>query len=237
MCAPDSPGGTPGHKRGTLGIPASSRHAVALLPPIGVRASNRTAQAVWEETSEQVESAGQVVCHFHAAGVGGAPAGQGPPGRAGGRWAGGRGVRSGPEEQPVSGLESDVVGDLLPAPVRAVEIAKPQGGTRMLGVPTVGDRIAQTVVALMLEPRTEQIFHADSYGYRPGRSAHHALAVCRERCWKKHWVLNIDIRAFLDSLNHDLVVKAVTANITAERQWVPYVKRWLTAPLQHPDGT
>ena len=130
-------------------------------------------------------------------------------------------------------------GTYFPPPVRAVEIAKPHGGgTRMLGVPTIGDRIAQTVAALTLEPRTEAIFHADSYGYRPGRSAHQALAACRERCWKKDWVLDVDIRAFFDSLDHDLVVKAVTANITTEQRWVLlYVKRWLTAPLQHPDGT
>ena len=130
-------------------------------------------------------------------------------------------------------------GTYFPPPVRAVEIAKPHGGgTRMLGVPTVAHRIAQTVVALTLEPRTEQIFHRDSYGYRPGRSAHQALAACRARCWKKDWVLDVDIRAFFDSLNHDLVVKAVTANITTEQRWVLlYVKRWLTAPLQFPDGS
>ena len=129
-------------------------------------------------------------------------------------------------------------GTYFPPPVRAVEIAKPQGGVRILGVPTVGDRIAQTVVAKTLEPRTEQIFHSDSYGYRTGRSAHQALAVCRERCWRKSWVLDLDIRAFFDSLGHDLVVKAVTANITTEQRWVLlYVKRWLMAPLQHPDGT
>jgi group II intron reverse transcriptase/maturase len=105
-------------------------------------------------------------------------------------------------------------------------------------VPTVGDRIAQTVVALTLEPRTEAIFHRDSYGYRSGKSAHQALVACRERCWKKDWVLDVDIRAFFDSLNHDLVVKAVAANITTEQRWVLlYVKRWLTAPLQHSDGT
>jgi retron-type reverse transcriptase len=92
-------------------------------------------------------------------------------------------------------------GTYFPPPVRAVEIAKPQG-TRVLGVPTVGDRIAQTVVALTLEQRTEAIFHADSYGYRPGKSAHDALAACRERCWKKDWVLDLDIRAFLDASSH-----------------------------------
>ena len=155
----------------------------------------------------------------------------------------------GVDEQSIVVFESDLKGNLykiwnrmssgtyFPPPVRAVEIPKPQG-TRVLGVPTVGDRIAQTVVALTLEPRTEVIFHPDSYGYRPGKSAHDALAACRERCWQKDWVLDLDIRSFFDSLEHDLVVKAVSANITAEQRWVLlYVKRWLTAPLQLPDGT
>ena len=156
----------------------------------------------------------------------------------------------GVDEQSLAEFETDLKNNLykiwnrlssgtyFPPPVRAVEIPKPQGGVRVLGVPTVGDRIAQTVVAMTLEPRTEQIFHPDSYGYRPGRSAHQALAACRERCWEKPWVLDLDIRAFFDSLDHDLVVKAVTANITDEQRWVLlYVKRWLKAPLQHPDGT
>jgi group II intron reverse transcriptase/maturase len=156
----------------------------------------------------------------------------------------------GVDEQSLAGFEADLKNNLykiwnrlssgtyFPPPVRAVEIPKPQGGVRVLGVPTVGDRIAQTVVAMTLEPRTEQIFHPDSYGYRPGRSAHQALAACRKRCWEKPWVLDLDIRAFFDSLDHDLVVKAVTANITDEQRWVLlYVKRWLKAPLQHPDGT
>ena len=90
-------------------------------------------------------------------------------------------------------------GTYFPPPVKAVEIPKPHGGgTRILGVPTVADRIAQTVVALRLEPRTEAIFHPDSYGYRPGKSAHDALQKCRERCWRKNWVLDLDIRKFLD---------------------------------------
>ncbi len=130
-------------------------------------------------------------------------------------------------------------GTYFPPAVRAVEIPKPHGGgVRVLGVPTVGDRIAQTVAALTLEPRTEAIFHPDSYGYRPGRSARQALTACRDRCWKKDWVLDLDIRSFFDSLDHDLVVKAVAANITTEQRWVLlYVRRWLTAGLQLPDGT
>jgi RNA-directed DNA polymerase len=126
-------------------------------------------------------------------------------------------------------------GTYFPPPVKAVEIPKP-GGTRMLGVPTVGDRVAQTVVALTLESRTESIFHDDSYGYRPGRSALQAVEQCRQRCWKKDWVLDLDVQKFFDSVDHTLMVKAVEAN-TDQRWVVLYVKRWLVAPLQLPDGT
>jgi RNA-directed DNA polymerase len=106
----------------------------------------------------------------------------------------------------------------------------------MLGIPTVADRIAQTVVALQLMPRTESIFHDDSYGYRPKRSPLDAVATCRQRCWKKNWVLDLDVAKFFDSVDHDLMVKAVEAN--TDQKWVVlYVKRWLKAPIQMPDGT
>ena len=93
--------------------------------------------------------------------------------------------------------------------MQAVEIPKPGGGTRTLGVPTIADRIAQTVAANRIGTVTEKFFHADSYGYRPGRGAHEALAVARKRCWEFDWVVEFDIRAFFDSVPHDLVVRAV----------------------------
>jgi group II intron reverse transcriptase/maturase len=128
-------------------------------------------------------------------------------------------------------------GTYFPPPVLAVEIPKPHGGgTRILGVPTVADRIAQTVVARHLGQRVDPLFHQDSYGYRPGRSALDAVAVCRERCWKKDWVVDLDIRKFFDSVPWDRMVTAVEAHTDA--RWVLlYVKRWLAAPLQLPDGT
>jgi RNA-directed DNA polymerase len=128
-------------------------------------------------------------------------------------------------------------GSYMPAPVRAVEIPKDHGaGVRVLGVPTVADRVAQTAAAMLLEETLEPIFHPDSYGYRPGRSAHDALAVTRRRCWKQAWVLDLDILAFFDSVPHDLLLKAV-AHHTRERWVLLYIERWLKAPMQMPDGS
>jgi RNA-directed DNA polymerase len=108
-------------------------------------------------------------------------------------------------------------GSYFPAPVRAVEIPKDHGaGVRTLGVPNTADRIAQTAAAMLLEEELEPIFHQDSYGYRPGRSCQDALAVTRKRCWKQDWVLDLDVRAFFDSVPHDLLLKAV-AHHTDER--------------------
>ncbi len=128
-------------------------------------------------------------------------------------------------------------GSYFPSPVKAVVIPKKGGkGQRVLGVPTVADRIAQTVVRMALEPTVEPLFHDGSYGYRPGRSALDAVGVCRERCWRNDWVIDLDIRAFFDSVSHELVLKAVSRH-TDERWILLYVQRWLTASVQRADGT
>jgi len=128
-------------------------------------------------------------------------------------------------------------GSYFPPPVLAVEIPKPHGGgTRVLGVPTVADRIAQTVAARRLEEKVEPIFHPDSYGYRPARSALDAVGRCRERCWRHDWVIDLDIQKFFDSVPWHLIVKAVEAH--TDVPWVLlYVKRWLAASVRLPDGT
>ena len=128
-------------------------------------------------------------------------------------------------------------GSYFPPPVKAVEIPKAGGkGVRVLGVPTVADRVAQTVVRMYLEPTVEPIFHPDSYGYRPKKSALDAVGVCRQRCWRSDWVIDMDIRAFFDTVPWDLVCKAV-AHHTDQRWILLYVQRWLQAPLQQQDGT
>jgi RNA-directed DNA polymerase len=127
-------------------------------------------------------------------------------------------------------------GSYFPPPVKAVEIPKAGGGTRMLGVPCIADRVAQTVVAARIEAVAEPVFHADSYGYRPRRGPLDAVGACRERCWRYDWAIDLDVRAFFDSVPWDLVVKAVQAHVSLP--WVIlYVRRWLAAPVQMPDGS
>jgi RNA-directed DNA polymerase len=128
-------------------------------------------------------------------------------------------------------------GSYFPPPVKAVEIPKTGGaGVRVLGVPTVSDRIAQTAVAMVLERQVEPLFHPDSYGYRPGRSQHDALGTCQRRCWQQPWVIDLDIQGFFDNIPHAEILLAVEKHTT--EPWIRlYVHRWLTAPIQQPDGT
>ncbi len=127
-------------------------------------------------------------------------------------------------------------GSYFPPPVKRVVISKSDGRERSLGVPTVADRVAQNVVKRVLEPIVERQFHPESYGYRPGRSAHDAVARARERCWQYDWVLDLDIRAFFDTLDHRLVMHAVR-RYTRCRWVLLYVERWLRAPLRLEDGS
>jgi RNA-directed DNA polymerase len=126
-------------------------------------------------------------------------------------------------------------GSYFPPAVKRVEIAKRKGGTRILGVPTVSDRVAQMVVKLYVEPQLDGLFHPDSYGYRPGKSAKQAIAITRQRCWKYNWVVEFDIKAAFDNLDHDLLMKAVRTHI--KDRWVLlYTERWLKAPFEAEDG-
>jgi len=155
---------------------------------------------------------------------------------------------AGVDEQSLADFEKDLKGNLyklwnrmssgsyLPPPVRLVEIPKGNTGkTRPLGIPTVSDRIAQMVVKMMLEPDVEPHFHPDSYGYRPGKSALDAVGVTRQRCWRRNWMLDLDIKGFFDNLDWDLVMRAVRHHTNVP--WILlYVERWLRAPVQHADG-
>jgi len=158
------------------------------------------------------------------------------------------GGAAGVDRQSIEEFEKDLTGNLyklwnrmasgsyFPPPVRRVVIPKSGGDTRPLGIPTVTDRIAQMVAKLVLEPGVEPCFHPDSYGYRPERSAIDVVGVARQRCWKYDWVVDMDIRAFFDSMDHDLLMRAVRKHTSC--RWVLlYIERWLKAPVQLQDGT
>ena len=127
-------------------------------------------------------------------------------------------------------------GSYFPPPVKTVAIPKKDGGERRLGIPTVMDRIAQMVAKLYFEPEVEPHFHADSYGYRPGKSAHQALEITRRRCWRYDWVLEFDIKGLFDNIDHDLLMKAVRKH-TDNRWLLLYIERWLKAPIMQSDGS
>ena len=158
-----------------------------------------------------------------------------------------KGGSSGVDQESIQDFEKNLKGNLyklwnrlssgsyFPPPVKGVAIPKKAGGIRMLGVPTVADRIAQTVVKKVLEPDLEPIFHQDSYGYRPRRSALDAVGVVRERCWKHDWVVEFDISQFFDTMNHELLMRAVRRH--CQNPWVLlYIERWLKVPMESPEG-
>lgn len=155
---------------------------------------------------------------------------------------------AGVDEQSIGDFEKDLKANLykiwnrmssgsyFPAPVKAVAIPKKNGGERILGVPTVADRVAQMVVKQVIEPEIEAMFLPDSYGYRPGRSALDAVGVTRERCWRFDWVLEFDIKGLFDNIDHALLLRALEKHVKCGWAML-YIKRWLRAPMQHEDGT
>ena len=126
-------------------------------------------------------------------------------------------------------------GSYLPPPVKAVEIPKKNGGLRVLGIPTVADRIAQMTVKMYFEPTVEPFFYPDSYGYRPGKSALDAIRITRRRCWRYHWIIEYDIKGLFDKIDHELLMRAVRKHTNCK--WIIlYLERWLKAPFKDKDG-
>ena len=158
-----------------------------------------------------------------------------------------KGGAAGIDEETIIKFEENLKGNLYrlwnrmssgsywPSAVKGVPIPKKLGGTRLLGIPTVSDRIAQTMAKMILEPILEPIFDENSFGYRSKKSAHDAVTVTRQRCWKNDWIVEFDIKGLFDNIRHDLLLKALRYH--CDCKWVLlYVERWLKAPLQHEDG-
>lgn len=154
---------------------------------------------------------------------------------------------AGVDEEPIEDFEKDLKdnlyklwnrmssGSYFPPPVKAVEIPKKTGGRRKLGIPTVADRVAQTVVKMAFEPEVEPVFLPDSYAYRPGKSAIEAVKVTRERCWRYDWLIEFDVKSLFDTIDHELLMRAVRKH--TDIPWVQlYIMRWLVAPFQSEDG-
>jgi len=154
---------------------------------------------------------------------------------------------AGIDDQTIQEFDRDVQGNLyrlwnrmtsgsyFPAPVKEVKIPKKSGGSRVLAVPTVTDRIAQQVVKHYLEPKVDHLFHKDSYGYRVGKNAHQAIESAKQRCFRTPWVIDMDIKGFYDSIDHELMMKAVR-RYTQERWVLLYVERWLKAGIMTEGG-
>jgi len=126
-------------------------------------------------------------------------------------------------------------GSYFPPAVKEVEILKKDGNIRKLGIPTISDRVAQMAIKMYIEPRFEEIFSSNSYGYRPNKNAHQALQKVRENCWKTNWVIDLDIKGFFDNISHEKLMLSVEKHVP--ENWIKlYIKRWLTAPVLKKTG-